>query len=294
MADYYIENEQLKVGINIHGAELRSLVRKSDGREYMWSGDAKYWNRVSPVLFPFVGALNNKKYTYDGVEYTNISQHGFARDNDFELESQQPSEIWFNFRANEETKKNYPFDFNLRLGYSLEGNKLHVMWTVVNTDSKDIHFSIGAHPAFMCGGPDDTTDPKVGYSINLGNGADSYVVGRINDAGVMCGEETISADKGVLNIGEGFYDKGVYIFNSDDIHTISMQDPNGEAFLAVHFDAPQVGIWGPKGNAPFYCIEPWFGRCDRDNYEGTLQDREYGNSIPAGHSFNKEYVIEIL
>ena len=294
MADYYIENEQLKAGINIHGAELRSLVRKSDGREYMWSGDAKYWNRVSPVLFPFVGALNGKKYIYDGTEYTGIPQHGFARDNDFVLAEQEPSKIWFELKATDETKKIYPFDFNLRLGYSLEGNKLHIMWTVVNTDSKEIYFSIGAHPAFMCGGPEDDIDTKVGYSLNMHKNTDSFVIGRINDAGVKKGTEEISAAEGVLNIENGFFDKGVFIFDSDDIHTISMQTPDGKPYLAVHFDAPQVGIWAPKGNAPFVCIEPWFGRCDSDDYAGTLQEREYGNSLPAGHSFNKEYVVEIL
>ena len=64
MADYIIKNEFLEAGINNKGAELTSLVRKKDGRQYMWSGDATYWNRVSPVLFPFVGKLNGQRYRY--------------------------------------------------------------------------------------------------------------------------------------------------------------------------------------------------------------------------------------
>lgn len=44
----------------------------------------------------------------------------------------------------------------------------------------------------------------------------------------------------------------------------------------------------------FVCIEPWFGRCDREGYAGELEDREYSNSLESGHSFNKEYVIEVL
>ena len=36
---YTIENEYLKCEIDLHGAEVKSFVRKSDGREMMWCGD---------------------------------------------------------------------------------------------------------------------------------------------------------------------------------------------------------------------------------------------------------------
>ena len=84
-ADYFIENDRIRIGIASHGAELVSLVRKSDDREYMWSGDAAFWNRVSPVLFPFVGKLTNGSYTYQGKEFSGIPQHGFARDSEFQM-----------------------------------------------------------------------------------------------------------------------------------------------------------------------------------------------------------------
>lgn len=38
-----IENEKLFVTINEHGAELASLINKSNGMNYLWSGDSKYW-----------------------------------------------------------------------------------------------------------------------------------------------------------------------------------------------------------------------------------------------------------
>ena len=55
MEQIRLENEQIEVTVNIHGAELRSLKSKADGQEYLWNADAKYWGRTSPVLFPFVG-----------------------------------------------------------------------------------------------------------------------------------------------------------------------------------------------------------------------------------------------
>ena len=49
MEQIRLENEQIEVTVNIHGAELRSLKSKADGQEYLWNADAKYWGRTSPV-----------------------------------------------------------------------------------------------------------------------------------------------------------------------------------------------------------------------------------------------------
>ena len=78
MAVYELKNELLCVTIDSHGAELKSLKRNHDNQEYMWKGDPAFWGRTSPVLFPFVGGVNQKKYRVDGKEYA-MNQHGFAR-----------------------------------------------------------------------------------------------------------------------------------------------------------------------------------------------------------------------
>ena len=144
---YTIENDKMKCTIDSHGAELRSIVKKADGREVMWNADPAFWNRTSPVLFPFVGGVKDKKYRYAGSEYT-IGQHGFARDMEFTLESKATDEIWFVLIENEESLSKYPFKFMLRIGYVLNGSELSVNWEVTNTNDSDMYFAIGAHPAF--------------------------------------------------------------------------------------------------------------------------------------------------
>ena len=52
--------------------------------------------------------------------------------------------------SNEETKKNYPFDFELRVIYSLEGKTLKVKYDVKNKGDDTMYFSIGAHEAYLC------------------------------------------------------------------------------------------------------------------------------------------------
>ncbi len=60
------------------------------------------------------------------------------------------------------------------------------------------------------------------------------------------------------------------------------------------FVAPVFGLWSPpKKNAPFVCIEPWYGRCDNINYEGEWKNREWGNKLEAGREFKGGYDIEI-
>ena len=144
---YTLENENLKVEIDSFGAEIKSVKRKSDNFEYMWCGDKKYWGRTSPVLFPFVGAPKNKEYRYDGKTYT-MGQHGFARDMEFTLEAQTEENISFVLTDTAETCEKYPFHFALHIGYELCKNEVKVNWTVENTDTKELYFSIGAHPAF--------------------------------------------------------------------------------------------------------------------------------------------------
>ena len=159
---YVLENETLRVEIDSYGAEIKSIQRKSDGMEYMWQADPKYWGRTSPVLFPFVGVPKNKEYSYEGKTYS-MGQHGFARDMEFTCESALTEEnetdcvhikdannVWFALDSNDETYEKYPFRFRLHIGYELTGNQVKVSWRVKNIDGKPMYFSIGAHPAFRC------------------------------------------------------------------------------------------------------------------------------------------------
>lgn len=300
MAEYILDNGVIKIKIDSHGAELRSLVAKSTGREYMWCGDGKYWNRVSPVLFPFVGKLNNQSYRFEDKEYLNVPQHGYARDCEFEIDSKTDDEIWFKLTADESWKERYPFDFTLRLGYRLEGKKVYVMWQVINNGNCDMPFSIGAHPAFWCGVTADKfdgsdSDVKVGCIVDYHTDKEVLVSGIINDKGVLGNmTKTISLDSGKMVIEENTFDDDALIIESSDIKKVSLATKEGKNYITVSFDAPMLGIWSPVGKkAPFVCIEPWYGRCDRADFMGTLTEREYGNIISPSEIFDRHYVIEI-
>ena len=135
----------LTVEISEHGAELQSI--RKDDVEYLWQGDPAYWGRRSPVLFPIVGSVWEKRYRVDGKEFE-LGQHGFARDMDFVLVSQASDQVRYRLESSAETLAKYPFPFVLEIAYRLHDNKLDVIWDVMNPASEDLYFQIGAHPAF--------------------------------------------------------------------------------------------------------------------------------------------------
>lgn len=287
---YVLENAFLRVEIDSFGAELKSVKNKETNQEYMWQGDPQYWGRTSPILFPFVGSLKDKRYTYEGKTYE-IGQHGFARDMEHTLRFQSETAIYFELVHTEETLQKYPFAFTLSLGYELKEKDLKVIWKVINTsDEKELHFSIGAHPAFNC--PIHGEENKAGYKFYFG-GADEIHHHGHTDTGLSIEEDVVlPLENHRATITPEFFDGSTYIIEGPQTTEIGVEDPQGERFITVFFDMPIVALWSPPGkNAPFLCIEPWFGRCDAADFEGTLEERAFNNCLEAGKQFETNYVI---
>ena len=72
-----IENNQLRICINDHGAELTEIYDKEKDRQILWTADPRFWNRHAPVLFPNVGRYYENHCLINGVSYES-GQHGFA------------------------------------------------------------------------------------------------------------------------------------------------------------------------------------------------------------------------
>ena len=288
---YTIENVKIRCEIDSHGAELKSFVRKADGKEIMWDANPAYWNRTSPVLFPFVGGVKDKIYRFEGKEYS-IGQHGFARDMEFTLESQTEDEIWFALTENEESLGKYPFRFLLKIGYRLDESKVHVMWKVHNTNDSEMFFAIGAHPAFA-------VPALEGHSFRLydtKNQPVSSVKNRIFGTGgcVTDVTEEVNIDNGCLAITENLFDHDALVIENGQLGRVDLVDDFGKLLVSVSFDAPLVGLWSPPHkNAPFVCIEPWYGRCDSESFNGELSEREFEQSLASGEIFEAEYTMEV-
>lgn len=300
---YTLKNEKISITVEEHGAELRSLKKLSTGTEYMWCGDAAYWGGVSPILFPFVGRLWNKKYRYDGKTYEGMKPHGFARNMDFELLEQSENEIWFTLSDSDETYKLYPFRFQLDVGYELKDAAVVVKWRVINKDSKKMFFSIGGHPAFNSLNPEDETLKENGYKTEK---EDTYMdfhmdkdelissIIDMNSGTVAPGSRTEKLENGELHLTDELFDGDALVLENHQTQKVSVLSKNKKPYVTVSFDAPLFGVWSAyRKKAPFVCIEPWYGRCDANDFEGTLEERLWTNELEAGETFHRQYEIQI-
>ena len=291
MEQFYLENMNLKVTINLKGAEVSRVLSKEKGIDYMWDADSTYWNRTSPVLFPIVGSLKDKTlHTADG-DFV-MSQHGFARDMDFKFVKQNNKSITFRLDSNEYTKELYPYDFSLEIMYELEGYSLKCKWKVTNTDTRDIHFQIGGHPAFRC--PIDSKTKQTDYFIAFDTDK-PLKYSLLKDGLVYYKDNILESEDGIVKIDEHMFDRDALIFENQGVSRVEICRPDKMVYLSVSFDAPLFGLWSPAGKgAPFICIEPWYGRADRSDFEGTDAEREYDNMLKAGEVFEAEYTVEYL
>ncbi len=103
-----------------------------------------------PILFPIVGQLTDDTYVWNETEYS-MSQHGIARDLAWEVVELEVSEkafIKLKVMSNEESKKVFPFDFEIIYKYHLEGNKLTIEQEYHNFSDEPMPISVGFHPYF--------------------------------------------------------------------------------------------------------------------------------------------------
>ncbi len=274
-----------------HGAELRSFTK--GGREYMWQADPAYWARTAPVLFPFVGQVADKKYRVNGTEYP-MGQHGFARDKDFTLTEQTETSCRFVLKSSEETRAVYPFDFELTIAYELSGSTLKTIWEVRNPSDNVLHFSIGAHPAFNCGFA--TED---GWRVALKKDGDPVRIftQSLFGAGLLThitAERNLNPE-GTAVLTPSSFDGDAWVIEHDQVDQVTMIAPDGKPVVDVQFTAPLVGIWSPpKKNAPFLCIEPWYGRADKEGFSGDISEREWNNALEPGKTFAVCYTTTVF
>ena len=287
-----LSNEVLTVNVSEQGAELQNIIR--NGVEYLWQGDPAFWARRSPVLFPIVGSVWEGKYRVEGKEYA-LGQHGFARDMKFVLVEASQTEVRYRLESNEETLQKYPYPFILEIAYKLYDNKVDVIWEVTNPSDKDLHFQIGAHPAFFY--PDYNPEAEERGFISYDRTEDLSTV-RIKDKGCVDVETKypfVFPENGLYPLTNTSFD-GIDAFVHEDsqVSRVTLHRNDGSKWLTLSFDAPVVGIWSPPyKNAPFMCIEPWYGRCDRYAFEGEYAEKDWMNTLAPGAKFSSVYTIEI-
>ena len=279
-----IKNSVLTAEIKHFGAELISL-KTNLNKEYIWEGNPDFWGKHSPILFPIVGTLKNNSFHHNGMEY-HLSRHGFARDMEFELTDATENSATFSIQSSDETLKVYPFEFELQLIYTLDKNNLFIAYKVINKGKSTMPFAIGAHPAFAL--PNQFENYAIAFEKE--EPLEYYL---LEDDLISNNTKQLEVHNKQIPLTFKLFENDALIFKtlqSDSLTILENENP----ILRVHFkDFPSLGIW-TKMNAPFLCIEPWFGYSDTNENSGNLLEKEGIQILKADETFHSKFSIEVL
>lgn len=283
-----LQSQGYTAAIAQRGAELISL-RDPQGEEYLWSGDATYWSGRAPILFPVIGRMKGGGYTHKGVRYE-MPLHGVVRKKDWQLLSQSEDTVCYVTRADAATRVHYPFDFELRVTFTLDGPKLSIDYEVLNHGKEQMLFSLGSHPAFA-------------LPLEAGEGLDSWSVEfseaetldcQVLDGGLI-GDSPIPKfldNNRTVQLSDTLFNDDALIFQGIKSQRLDIVHATKGKRVSLHTGgAPDLGIWSKPG-APYVCLEPWYGHDDPVGASGELAEKAGILTLAGGGVFETGVVVE--
>ena len=293
-----ISSNSLTASIDTMGAQLMSLLKGES--EYLWQGDANWWPRRAPILFPIVGVLKDSKA--ESAEGTiSLARHGLARLNQFEVVEQSASSVTLQLKSTEETRKAYPYNFELRLIFSVAGDTLTQTYEVTNPANIVLPFALGAHPAFNIPIPGVEAASLDQYHLLFTRSWTSYGPSITDDG--LCDYTTpqkLIMDSDTLNLSWELIDRE---------KTITLEDvPDRRITLAANTEASSeahgiqmdfegfdyLGIWSATPGCPFVALEPWCGIADTVDCDGIFEHKPGIISLEPGQSIAKTLNIRVF
>jgi len=277
-----LQNPNITASISLHGAELQSLNHAAHGN-IIWRKDDRHWNRFAPMLFPIVGRLLQDQYRYGNETYA-MKQHGFARDEMFEVVEQTATKAVLKLTDNERTRLQYPFAFELLVSYELLEHSLHTQYQVRNTGDSNMYCSIGGHPGFHLDGT--LSD----YYLDFGG---EYVLPQhLIEGNYYSGKTQDIKLSRNFKLEDSLFQSDAIVLKSPPFQSLGFcKQGIGNIFTFHCIDWTALGLWTKPG-APFFCIEPWWGWADAIHATGKLEAKEGIQMVLPDENCNFNYRIE--
>ena len=280
---YTAENKFFTLGVKEMGAELTSLKSKKTGIEYIWEGNTDIWYGQSPILFPVIGRLLDDKYRLNGKEYS-MEKHGIVRKKPFKLVEQTEDSLTFVQTDDEASLEIYPYHFELFVTFKLNGNSLEVSHKVVNKNDCVMYYSFGAHPGFNC---------KIGDYLEFDTPQVSVLNEQIDEESLLLDNQVeLLKNEKRITIEKNTFDNDALILSGYTDKVISLKSDDHNRVVRFNFDSPVLGIWA-KPNAPYVCIEPWWGINDNHDKKADLSEKRGILSLKANSSETFTWSAEI-
>lgn len=284
-----LTSDCLQVKINSLGAELISVTGKNN-LEYIWQANPNVWARHAPVLFPIVGKLKDNEFTFESKTY-HLTQHGFARDKNFELVSQTNTSSVFELVSDGSTLQSFPFNFTLHIAYFLLGNVLQTKYTVINRTASSIFFSIGAHPAFRIPLLPNETFEDYYLEFERSN----YKTTELEFGLRTTKFNPLHIQNKHLPLSKQLFDNDALVFENSQINKIALlSEKSVHGIVLESKNWPYFGIWSKKECEQFVCLEPWYGIADKIDSQKNFPEKEGIIELSPNNSFQCEFSLTFL
>ena len=290
---YTIENEYLRVTVTEDGGSMTSIYDKKNEQELLYQPDERSWKGQDVVIFPFVARLKNNSYMVDGEEYT-MKNHGLIRYNKVSLFKISGDNLTLYFDSNDETLKSYPYRFHFEISYKLNGYVLSIRYKITNTDTKDIYYSFGGHPAIKASGVekidgfefDETTKLEFEKPLEVNR----YYLNE--DGSLIIGKSINKLSREFYLTKKVIADAKTLIFEAKDINN-TILITNNHFFKFDTSEAEVLAVWTDPLFGDYVCVEPWWGIPDIINPNPELKDKPLIHSLKPAESEEKGYSIAI-
>lgn len=278
--------------LGLNGAQLNSLVK--DGREYLWQGNPDFWAGQAPVCFPIVGVLPEGKSKVFGKECV-MNRHGVARINPFQVFEAYKNSVTFIQQSSEETKKQFPFDYELKIKYTIVGDTVTNEYVITNTGDERLPFVIGGHPAFNCPVDDDECfeDYRVVFDKPITKPClrpdhHTGLVDTSKEYDVMQGGDTLKLRHDL------FEEKDALIFEGCESKSATLIGKNGRGIKIEFQDMNNLLIWSAVGSAPFVALEPWTGISSCLDEDGIFEHKRGMTILEPNETASFKFKITML
>ena len=281
-----------RLGGELLSYKLDGVEKIHQGQECIDAYGKVYWKRHFPVLFPIVGKLKQNRTIINGRTYE-MSQHGFARDMEFEPITKLDNFHSYVLRSNPSTMVKYPFEFSLYITYRTDGNKLTTIYKVVNDGDNNMPFGIGGHPAFKIDMEDLLNEE---YYLEFDQDEDKIHFLYLVDGLVGTEyEKNIMIDKRRIKITKDTFNNDAVIMKGITSNKISLKRRRGnKTLLTMDFEGfPYLGVWSKPG-APFLCIEPWYSTADAVKSTGVFAQKSDILVLAPKKEFECKFTVEFF
>ena len=184
-------------------------------------------------------------------------------------------------------KESFPFDYELRVIYTLTGKTLSVDYSVKNLSECTMYFSIGSHEGYYT--PEGIEDYDVIFPQN--ETLNAYVL----YGNLLSNQQLpIIKDSSTLPLYDKYFTVDALVFKDLKSKSAKLRNRKTGRAVEVNFPDSKYFLLWHKPCAPYICVEPWDGVQDIVDSSYDITKKEGIISLESGSEYKNTHTISII